>query len=213
LTHGSLSLSKEIPVLLRKEIILEWRQKYAINGLLLYVGSTVFVCYLSFSLKKVPDITWNTLLWIILLFTSINAIAKSFMQERYERYISKMFYNILVMCLLTLLSFGFYSFVMRNPVQDIPLYMASLLLGATGFANNLTMVAAIASKVNHNATLMAVMSFPIILPMLIILLRLSKNAMDGLERSASYDELMVLCGMNLMIAALSYILFPYLWKS
>ena len=36
--------------LLKKEILLEWRSKYAFNGVLLYVVSTVFVCYISFSL-------------------------------------------------------------------------------------------------------------------------------------------------------------------
>ena len=71
---------KEIRYLILKEISLEWKTKYAFNGLLLYVVSTIFVCFLSF--KQIIDPpTWNALFWIIMLFASVNAVAKSFMTE------------------------------------------------------------------------------------------------------------------------------------
>src|ERR1700741_2611353 len=77
--------------LLKKEILLEWRSKYAFNGVLLYVVSTVFVCYISFHLSPGFSgsagypIVWNILFWIIILFASVNAIAKSFIQENKGR--------------------------------------------------------------------------------------------------------------------------------
>src|SRR5579862_6118483 len=73
--------------LLKKEILLEWRSKYAFNGVLLYVVSTVFVCYMAFHVNSGMEgvsgypIVWNVLFWIIILFASVNAIAKSFLQE------------------------------------------------------------------------------------------------------------------------------------
>jgi heme exporter protein B len=84
-----MKLTNEIIALLKKEILLEWRQKFAINGILLYLGSTVFVCYLSFGVKgnKLSPYVWNALFWVILLFASVNAIAKSFIQERHGRQI------------------------------------------------------------------------------------------------------------------------------
>jgi heme exporter protein B len=42
----------QIPVLVKKEMQLEWRQRYALHGLLLYLASTIFVCYLSFKAKQ-----------------------------------------------------------------------------------------------------------------------------------------------------------------
>ena len=109
--------------LLKKEVLLEWRSKYAFNGVLLYVVSTVFVCYISFNLN--PGFTgtsgypvvWNVLFWIIILFASVNAIAKSFMQESKGRLLyyyaiaspqaiilSKIIYNALLMALLSFLA-------------------------------------------------------------------------------------------------------------
>lgn len=219
---------KEIKALIDKEIRLELRQKYALNGMILYVVSTVYVCYLSFRLKsnQIDKITWNTLFWIILLFTATNAIAKSFTQERFGRLlyyytlanpvaiiISKILYNTLLMLVLALVGFGVYVVVMGNPVGDIGMYLISIVLGAIGFASSLTMVAGIASKAENNATLMAILSFPIIIPMLIMLLKISKNALDGLDRGSSMDEVFTLLAIDAIVLVLSVILFPYLWRS
>ena len=43
-----MNLFNQVKFLLKKEILLEWRSKYAFNGVLLYVVSTVFVCYIAF---------------------------------------------------------------------------------------------------------------------------------------------------------------------
>jgi heme exporter protein B len=86
-------------------------------------------------------------------------------------------------------------------------------LGALGFSASLTLIAGIASKSDNTAGLMAVLSFPILLPMLSMLIKLSKNAMDGLAFSSSYDEILVISGIDLIVITLSYMLFPFLWKS
>ncbi|CAG4993858.1 hypothetical protein DYBT9275_01249 [Dyadobacter sp. CECT 9275] len=218
----------EIKTLIWKEVTLEWRQKYAISGMLLYVVSTVFICYLSFNLKRnqLTPIVWNTLFWIILLFTAVNAIAKSFSQERYGRLLyyynlcspqaiilSKIIYNCLIMIVLSMIGFGFYAFVMGNPVGDPGLYLLSIMLAAIGFASVLTLVAGIASKAENSATLMTVLSFPIILPMLLMTIRLAKNAIDGLDWDSSMDEIRTLLAIDAIVVTLSYLLFPYLWRS
>jgi heme exporter protein B len=221
-------MMKEIKALILKDIRLEWRQRYALNGILLYVISTVFICFLSFNIKgnSIDPITWNTLFWIILLFTSINAIAKSFTQERSGRQlyyymiaspegiiISKILYNSVLMTVLSLLAFGFYAFIMGNPVGDLWLYLLSIVLGSLGFAGTLTMVAAIASKAENPSMLMSVLSFPLIIPMLLMVMKMAKNALDGLDRSNSTDEALTLIALNAIVWVMSVILFPYLWRS
>jgi heme exporter protein B len=93
------------------------------------------------------------------------------------------------------------------------LFIIAILLGSSGFATTLTLVSGIASKVPGNNTLMAILSIPIIIPLLLMLIRLSKNAIDGLDWSVSMDEITILSALNVLSCALSYILFPYLWKS
>ncbi|MEZ4904309.1 MAG: heme exporter protein CcmB [Spirosomataceae bacterium] len=219
---------QELRTLIQKEITLEWRQRYALNGMLLYIVSTVFVCYLSFRLKnnQLNPLTWNTLFWIILLFTAVNAISKSFTQERSGRLLyyytlaspqgiilSKILYNAVLMLVLSLAGFGFYAFVMGNPVGDLPMYLLTILLASIGFASSLTMVAGIASKAENNGALMAILSFPVIIPMLLVVMKLAKNALDGLDRSTSTNEVLVLLALDVIVITLSLILFPYLWRS
>ena len=218
-----MNLYAQIKFLLRKEILLEWRSKYALNGILLYVISTVFVCYLSF--KTTPPLVWNALFWIILLFAAINAIAKSFMQESKGRLLyyyqiaspqaiilAKIIYNILLMVSMATIALAFYSIVFENQVGDIWLYFIAVLIGAISFSTVFTMISAIASKANNNNTLMAILSFPVIIPLLMLIIKLSKNAMDGLDRSVSLDEIAVLGGINLIVIVISLLLFPYLWR-
>jgi heme exporter protein B len=59
---------------------------------------------------------------------------------------------------------------------------------------------------------MAILSFPVIIPLLILLIKLSKNAMDGLDRASSYNEIAVLLAINLIVITVSLLLFPYLWR-
>lgn len=67
---------KHLWLLLRKEFLLEFRQRYAISGIVLYVFSMIFVVYVA-SIKVQPPV-WNVLFWLIVLFASINAVVKSF---------------------------------------------------------------------------------------------------------------------------------------
>lgn len=221
LTH--MNLFSQIKFLIRKEIVLEWRSKYAFNGILLYVVSTIFVCFLAF--KQIEPITWNALFWIIMLFASVNAIAKSFVQESRGRLlyyytlaspqaiiISKIIYNILLMLLIAVIALGFFTLVFKNPLGDPLLYLVAVLIGSVSFATVFTMISGIVSKAHNSGALMAILSFPIIIPLLIVLIKLSKNAMDGLDRAVSLDEIGVLAAINFIVITVSLLLFPFLWR-
>ncbi len=221
-------LIQEISTLIQKDLRLEWRQRYALNGILLYLVSTVFVCYLSFNAQpnQLAIPVWNALFWIILLFTAVNAVAKSFVQEPEERQVyyytltspqalilSKIIYNTLLMWLMSVIGFSVYALIMGNPIADLGLFFGNMVLGGLGFSSVLTMIAGIASKAGNNTTLMAVLSFPVILPLLLLLIKISKNALDGLAFSVSVNELVSLGAINVVVLVLAYILFPYLWRS
>lgn len=216
-------LLKQIQYLIAKEIKLELRNKYALGGILLYVVSTIFVSYLCFK-QIVTPATWNALFWIILLFASLNAVAKSFISETRGKLLyiyslvspeavilSKIIYNAILLLVLSGLCLVVYSLFIGSKIQDIPLFLLTLTFGSFGFSSLLTMVSAIASKTGNNFTLMAILSFPIIMPLLMVLIKLSKNALDGLE-NWDVHYLLILLSINVIIIVLSYLLFRYLWR-
>lgn len=220
-----MQLAKEVKYLIHKEVLLEWRSKYTINGVLLYVVSTIFTCYLSF-VSLSDKLAWNALFWIILLFASINGVSKSFLQETKGQQlysyilaspaavlISKTVYNILLMLVLTTMALGFYTLVFDSfTPPDLLLYYVAVVLGSISFSTVFTMVSAIASKAGNGGMLMAILSFPIIIPVLILLIKLAKNAVDGLPWENSYDEIGMLLVVNVLTVATSLLLFPYLWR-
>ncbi len=218
-----MALLTEVKHLIAKDIRQEWRQRYAINGILLYVVAAVFVTYLSVKLNDKP--AWNAVFWIIILFTSVSSTAKSFIQEGRGRWlyyyqvaspqaiiVSKIVYNSLLMMVMCGLCFTFYSLLMGRMADDVPMFLLVAMLGSLGFSAVLSMTSAIASKAGNSNLLMPVLSIPAIIPLLLVTIKASKGAMDGLSNSIILRDSLVLFAFYLAIAALAYILFSFLWK-
>lgn len=214
--------------LIQKEFILELRRKAVISGISLYLVSIIFICYLTFSLRQnsINEATWSALFWLSILFAMVNGIAKSFIGEKKGTLIyyysvaspqaiilSKMIYNTVLSLALSLMGYFLFSVFINNPIQDQGLFLLTLLLSSFGFSASLSLISAIASKTNNSNVLMAVLSFPVIIALLLMAIKITKNALDGLAWSDSQDELINLVAINCIMVALAYLLFPYIWRS
>ena len=74
----------EVKAIVSKDLRMEWRQPHALGSVFLYVVASIFVAYMGF--KQIVNVaTWNALFWIIILFASVNAVTKSFVQENSQR--------------------------------------------------------------------------------------------------------------------------------
>jgi len=211
--------------LIKKELLLEFRQKATIGGVLVYIIGTVFVSALCFK-GKLDKPTWNALFWVITLFTSVTISGKSFFKEtggqalfNFLHYtpqqfiISKVIYNMLFMLCLSFITFFFYVFFIKNEIENMGLFVIILILASTGLAGVLSLMSAIASKASGNFAIMSILSFPVLLPIILVVIHLSKQAIDGIEWAGlGFDFLVILTALNILTIALSFILFPYLWR-
>lgn len=217
-----------IITLLKKELTLELRRKSVIAGIGLYLFSLVFICYITFSLRQnsINAATWSALFWLTILFSVVNSIAKSFIGEKRGLSIyyysvaspqaiilSKILYNTLLAVLLSVAGYLLFIVFIGNPLQDNALFITTLILSSIGFSSSLSLISGIASKANNSNILMAVLSFPVLISILLMAIRITKNALDGIDRTASYDELLNLLAINCIATALAYLLFPYIWRS
>src|SRR5258705_5280543 len=173
--------------LFKKDLLLEIRQQYSFYGILLYIGSTIFVLYMA--MNEPESKVWNGLFWVIQLFISINAVAKSFLQESRGRMLyfysiasprdfvlAKLLFNSLLMLVMSLLSLFLFALFLGNPIEKAGPFIGLVLLGGWSLSLVFTFLAAIAAKAQQNAAIMAVLGFPIIIPQLILLMRLSNTA-------------------------------------
>jgi heme exporter protein B len=217
-----MSSLRHIFTLFKKDLLLEVRQQYSFYGILLYIGSTIFVLYMA--IEEPESKIWNGLFWVIQLFISINAVAKSFLQESRGRMLyfysiasprdfvlAKLLFNSLLMLVMSLLSLFLFALFLGNPIEKAGPFIGLVLLGGWSLSLVFTFLAAIAAKAQQNAAIMAVLGFPIIIPQLLLLMRLSNAAFNPVL-TISYTSVLLLIALDLMIIILAIILFPFLWK-
>jgi len=213
---------RHIFTLFKKDLLLEIRQQYSFYGVLLYIAATIFVLYMA--LESPESNVWNGLFWVIQLFISINAVAKSFLQESRGRMLyfysiagprdfvlAKLLFNSLLMLLMSLLSLALFSLFLGNPGVKAAAFVGLVLLGGWSLSLVFTFLAAIAAKAQQNAAIMAILGFPIIIPQLLLLMRLS-NAAFTENANIPIATVLLLVALDAMVILLAVILFPFLWK-
>jgi heme exporter protein B len=188
----------------------------------LYIGATIFVLYMA--LESPESRVWNGLFWVVQLFICINAVAKSFLQEAPGRMLyyqtlvsplqfvlSKLLFNALLMLLMSSLSYGLFALFLDHPVLRPLPFFGLVLLGGVSLSLVFTFLAAIAARAQQNAAIMAILGFPLIIPQLVMLMKISEAAFS---RNGSFPAtpVLMLFVMDGLVVLLAGILFPYLWK-
>lgn len=215
---------KQLQWLILKDLRIDWRTKYPAAGILLYITSLIITSYLAFT-GFIERETWNALFWLILLFISINAVAKSFAQEddrsAYYFYlikpsriiVAKLIYYGIYQLLLITVALSVFSLFLGFPVATSGPFFLNLIIGSIGLSSAFTMVSSISSKTNNNAVMMAILGFPVIIPILILSINNSQILVLGGSLADISTNLITLLSVNVIIIALSFILFPFTWKS
>jgi len=209
--------------LIKKDVLLEFRQQYSFYGVLLYVVSTIFVLYLA--MGQPENRVWNGLFWMMQLFICVNAVAKTFLQEGRGRQlyfyslcspvdfiIARMVFNALLMFLMNLISLMLFTLLLGSPLSHIFLFIGISCFGACSISFVFSFLAAIAARAQQNAALMAILGFPLIITQLMLLMRLSTLAFSDVFQSGLTSIVLLLAGFDVLVVLLSVILFPYLWK-
>jgi heme exporter protein B len=190
---------------------------------LLYVASTIFVLYLAMGEPEGP--VWKGLFWMMQLFICVNAVAKSFLQEGKERLLyfytiagardfilSKLLFNALLMLVMSLLSLGLFLLMLGDPTTKGLSFVFISALGGISLSLVFTFLAAIAARAQQSAALMAILGFPLVIPQLLLLNKVSTIAFEQVVQGGLMEMVLLLAALDAMIIALTIILFPFLWK-
>lgn len=218
-----MSVNSSFVSLVKKDLLMEWRQKHTLFGVLLYVGATVFVVYMMSGQPEAR--TWNALFWLTQLFVAVNSVAKSFLQEHPHRYryyytlvkpasflLAKMTYSIILMFLMSLMSLALFYLMLGRPVEQGGLFVIISLTGSLSLSVVFTFLSAIAARAQQNAALMAILGFPLVTPLLMILSKLALKALEPVYMPGWWTLAVVLIGLDVLVIILGIILFPFLWQ-
>lgn len=213
--------------ILKKDWQSELRTRYAVNSLGMFILVTISVILFAIGQEKISAYLTAGLFWVAIFFSAMSGLARAFVSEE-ERgtvialkllatpgtvFLGKLLYNLILAAFINLsitflFSIFFESFVINNILTFIILF----LLGTVGIAVSSTTIAAIIAKASSKGNLYAVLSFPILLPLILILLQLTKQSMDGELLSGSQVELGMLISYDVIMFTAGFLLFDFIWK-
>lgn len=205
----------------------ELRTRYAINALAMFILVTISVILFSIGQEKINEYLTGGLLWVVIFFSAMSGLSRAFVSEE-ERgttmtlqflaspsniFSGKLLFNVLLVFLMNLaITFLFVVLFDSFTIGNWSLFMTAFIFGNFGIAISSTIIAAIISKASSKGTLYPVLSFPILLPLILTLLELTKFAIDGETVGDSYIELMVLVSYDVIMLTAAYMLFDFIWK-
>lgn len=216
-------LNSNILTLIHKDLLLEWRQKHTFYGVLLYVGATVFMVYMMSGQPEAK--VWNALFWITQLFIAVNSVAKSFLQEHPNRFryyftivppvqflLAKMVYSTILMFTVSGISLVLFNIMLGAPLVQVGVFAAITAIGSVSLSVIFTFLSAIAARAQNNAALIAILGFPLVTPILMILSKLAVKAIVPVYQPGWWKLMLVLCALDILVIILGIILFPFLWE-
>jgi len=213
--------------LFRKDLNSEIRTRYAINALAMFILVTISVILFSIGQEKISEHLTGGLLWVVIFFSAMSGLSRAFVSEE-ERgtvltlhliaspdtiFTGKLFFNLILVFAMNIVIAILYSLLFDSfTLKNISLFLISFVLGNIGIAVSSTIIAAIVAKAGTKGTLYTVISFPILLPLILILLELTKFSIDGETLESAFVELGVLICYDVIMSAASYMLFDFIWK-
>lgn len=215
---------KNILVLLRIQLLSDFRQKFGLASVLLYMISSAFIAFKVFG--DIQKQTWNALFWIIYLFSAISAAflsfgfefkqQKDFLHQLFnplEVFVGKIIYYTVLLTIIGAMLFFTLSIFSEFPVVDIPLFFLCLFLASIGISTCLCFVAALAATAQVNTTVLSILALPLLLPIVLISVKITAVALGFIVDSTINTDILLLVSVDGLILGLGIILFPNLWKS
>lgn len=212
----------------RKDIRCELRTRYAINAVMLFGITTLVVVSFAVGQKHLQPEVHAALFWIIILFSAMSGLAHVFVREEESRtatmlrltadttsvYLGKLGYNMVLVALLQVVITPLFLILTDVILYDPSVFVVIVVAGSIALAGATTLIAAIISKASVKGALFAVLSFPILLPLLIGLIngtaKVFSAAGGGFEAVSS--ELQLLFSYAVIMITASLLLFEYVWE-
>ena len=212
--------------ILRKDLIVEFRSRYAINTVLAFVVSATLVVLFALDTRILSDEIYSGLLWIIILFASMSSLSRSFVMETDKQtfdllrlhtpglpvYTGKLIYNILFTTAVTLLTFSLLFLLTGAFSEGGFILLLILILGAIGFSSVSTLIASLVSRASRKGSIFTVLCLPLLLPLIMLLTTATRNTLGGAEFFENGEELLALTGYCGVTITLSVLLFEYVWN-
>lgn len=212
--------------MLQKDLLLEYRSKYAVNTVLAFVGSSLLLVVFSLKAQVLPPTPRSGLVWIIILFASLSSLSRSFVLETERNtydllrlhadpiavYLGKLTFNFLFTLMVNIVTMALYIFLLGLSVHDWLILNLTILLGTLGLASVSTLLAAIVSQASRKGAIFSVLSLPLLVPLDLLLVNTTKAALGAGRTAGMWSDTLALVGFAGVTITVAILLFEYIWE-
>jgi heme exporter protein B len=209
-----------------KDFQVELRTRYAFSTLLMFALVTLLTLGISFAGARLDPLLHSALIWILIYFAALQGLSLGFVREEEAKtamnlriyaqsmtvFFGKFAFSCLLLMFLTVLLLPLYYILMRLELQETGLFILIAFLGVVGMSAVTTLISAIVSRANVRGALFAVLSFPLVLPLLVVAISATSICLGGPERISLSDSLRIMIGYPVIVLAVSSLLFEYIWN-
>lgn len=215
-----------------KELRTEWRTRVALSSIGLFALGSLALIGLALrggASAPGPEVA-AALLWIVLFFTAATGLGRTFVQEE-ERgtalalrlsaratavWAGKFAANALLLLALTALTAPILLGMLGAPVANAGLLVCVLVLGDLGLAAVMTLIAALVAQATAKSGLLAALSFPVLVPLLLAGVHGALAALGVGNREGRWGpglgDLQVLGAYAVTAVTASLLLFDFVWN-
>jgi len=222
-----LSMLSALRAVLEKEFLLEYRTRYGVNTILLFVLVSVSLIVFSVSAELLTSELTSALFWNTAFFAALSALQRGFVSE-VERgtmlflklsatstaiFLGKLIYNFLLSILvngaIAVLYLGLLSLTIENPT----IFLTTLLLGSASIAIVLTLISAVVANTTARGGLFAVLSFvPLLIPIFMTVRATRIATQEDAPFARAETELQILAAYMLVMFFVSLMLYDFIWE-
>jgi heme exporter protein B len=200
----------------------EWKGKYAIVGAFLYIFTAVLITFLS--LPGMDPLQYSAIFWVVVIFTTLTGISKSFIQMRKGSFAfwhqmcspavflgARLVTSALLMSIFTTFAFAIFT-LMHGGISQGPIFLLITLVTGIGISSIFTISSSIATKTDNPGVLLPVLTFPVIIPVVLIGVKAGRKAVEQLDFSTILPELGLLLLFDGLIVVMGVMLMKFIWR-
>ena len=210
-----------------KDAASELKARYALNALGMFVVTVVAIMLFATAGETLSTGTLAGVLWIVIFFSAMAGLGRSFVSEEergtamFLRLVAptsavlngKLLFNVLLLLAVNIATVGVFLLLMNVAVKTFSLFILTVLAGTVGLASASTIVAAIIAKANAKNALYPVLAFPLLVPLVMLVVDATRMAFDGIPLySEGGRDVVLMVAYSAAVIGASTIVFDVVWK-
>jgi len=226
LPGNSVSWAAKVLAVAGKDIVSEFRTRYAFNAIIMFALVTLTVISMALGILEPGKPVMAALFWIILFFAAMSGLAQVFIKEEESGtalilklssdglviFFGKLLFNLALLFILSVLIVPLFIILLGTTPASWGIFLIGLILGIVGLAGATTIIAAIVAKATVKGALFTVLSFPVLMPLLVAAIEITKVAFEGGPFADVSSPVQLLVAYDVVMLTISVMLFDFVWR-